>query len=236
MKSSFCIVVVSFAATLPITPLAAQACAGAASFAAGQLRVEAQARFGNRQSSIGGGVSAGVHNSFFAGLGIQRTYHDSVVSPSSIYAVQPPSTDYAVNAGYQIAPAATDRLQICPTVRYDHTSAVLRDPTTILTHVTGDLVAFAVAAGGVASHSETVDFVPAISVEYGSLHSRVRQDAPFSATIDERSENHFWTGTITAGLVLNRVVSLCPNVVVPFGIANASATYGIAIGFNFGRH
>lgn len=90
------------------------------------------------------------------------------------------------------------------------------------------------ALGGIAPHSQTVDFVPATSLEYSSLHSRVRQDAPFGTTIDERSESHYWMATVTAGLVLNRVVSLCPNVIIPFGIADAKATYGITIGFNFG--
>ena len=234
MKSAFCIVVLAAVATLLVTPLNAQTCVGAASFAAGPLRVEAQVKFRNGQSTLGGSVSAGAPNSFFAGLGIQRTYHDSVQSPTSIYAIEPPSTDYAVDAGYQLPLGATGQLQICPIARYDHTSAVLRDPSTILTHVTGDLGAFGVALGGIASQSQNVDFVPAISMEYSTLHSRVRQDAPFSFTIDQRSESHFWTATLTAGLVLNRVVSLRPNVIIPFGIADANATYGITIGFNFG--
>lgn len=235
MNSSFRILVLSCAATAPVTPLAAQTCLGAASFAAGPIRIEAEAAFREHHSSLGGGIRAGAHNSFFASLGVQRTAHDSVQSPTSIYAVQRPSTDYAVDVGYQLSLGATDRLQICPRARYDHSSGALRDPDAILTHVTGNLAAVGVAIGGIASHSQTVDFVPAVSLEYNNLRSRVRQDAPFSSTIDERSESHFWTAAVSAGLVLNRVVSLGPNVLIPFGIANANATYGITIGFNFGR-
>lgn len=234
MNLAFRTVVRSAVVMLQVTPLTAQTCVGAASFATGPLRIDADAKFRNRQSSLGAGVSAGAHNSFFGGIGIQRTYHDSVTSPTSLYAIQPPSTDYAVDAGYQLAIGAAGRAQICPIVRYVHTSAVLRDPNTILTHVTGDLGAFGAALGGTASHSPTVDFVPAIALEYTTLHSRVRQDAPLSATIDERSESHVWTATVTGGLILNRVVSLRPNVIIPFGVANANATYGITIDFNFG--
>jgi hypothetical protein len=209
----------------------AQVCLGSASFASGPLRIATQAGFADRQQSFGGEVAAGVWKSAFVSAAVQRTSHDT--AGVQLDTVRHSTTDYNVVAGVEI-PLGSGRAQLCPTFAFDRTSGGINNDL-VVERVRGNRGTFGLSLGVIASHSETIDFVPSVGVAYNDVHTRTKRDPRFGTLSDFSTHIDYWTVTYTPAFVINRVVSLGPSVTIPFGVHDLIRSYAIKIGINVGH-
>ena len=201
----------------------AQVCAGTASFSAGRFSVTGAASFGDGGRSFGGNLAAGAHSSFFAGAGISRTEYNDVHESA---------TDIGVSLGYQIPLGSTGRAQICPVVAYSHEVGPNRiDGSDV--NASGNAYGVGAAVGMVVGHARSVDFIPSLALGYTSARVKYKGDY-FGTPLDESVPTNYGSISLTAGLVLKRNVSVTPSVWMPFGVSDATPSYGISLGFNFG--
>ena len=203
---------------------AAQICEGRAPFARGPFQAAANLSFRTDIFSVGAGFAAGTDWGF----------GQLAVSHQFIAVVNKSSSTLGGRAGLQarIGPGQR-RVHVCPVVTWSRTSGpkaydVYQDG--YLWDVSETDHSFGLALGVVVSSQEQVQVVPVASL--AQVHETVvivdrQTDRP------DTTKQTFSMLGLGIGLVFNRVYSLRPSLFVPLNVANASVSYGIAVGVNF---
>jgi hypothetical protein len=165
-------------------------------------------------------VALGAANGAFGGAYLGRTSLDD--SNES-------ATNYGGHFGFALPVDQGKKVELCPTLTVDAVSAEIETGFGAA-ELSGTRFGAGFGVGGVASSSPTFDFVPFGSVAYNHAKSKLT----FGGTTDETSDD-FGILTLGAGFVLNKIVTLQPNVAIPFGIDDNDPVYGITVAFNFGK-
>jgi hypothetical protein len=198
----------------------AQLCAGMAPFSAGPVRLAAISQFGDDSKMFGAGVALGATNGAFGGLYAGRT---------SLNDTDETATNYGGHIGFGVSVDQGKKVELCPTATVDRVSASFASGLGDI-DLTGTRYGLGFGIGGTASSSPTFDFVPFASVAYNHAIT----EASFGGTTDKTNDD-LGLLTLGAGFVLNKVVTIQPNIMIPFGIADTDNVYGISIALNLGK-
>jgi hypothetical protein len=214
------LIVATLSASLVATPVAAQMCAGTASFAGRPVRAGASAEFVNSVSTLGVNAALGRPNAFFGELGVART-SDGGES----------SFDARLMGGYQMPLGTQNKLQFCPRIGVGHISG----PNNVggsNVDISGNEFLFGATIGLLASESPGFEFVPSMGIGYTTQYITLSGTAG-GTTVDTHVKGTFGTIMFTPGLVFNRMITVQPNVIFPFGVDGRDVTYGFMVSFNF---
>lgn len=211
------LIVATLSASLVATPVAAQLCAGTASFAGRPVRAGGSAEFVNSASTLGINAALGRPNAFFGQLGVARTSQDG---ESSLGA--------RVMGGYQMPLGTQNKLQFCPRIGVGHISGPNNVGGSNI-DISGNEFLFDATIGLLAAESPGFDFVPSMGISYTT------QYLTFDGTPggDTHVKGTFGTIVFAPGLVFNRMITVQPNVMFPFGVEGRDVTYGFTVSFNF---
>ena len=197
-----------------------QTCAGTAPFSAGPVRLAAISQFDKDAKMFGGGVALGATNGLFGGLYAGRTSFDDTDETA---------TNYGGHLGFAVPVDQARKVELCPVATLDRVSATFASGFGDL-ELTGTRYGFGFGVGAIASSSPTFDFLPFMSLAFNHATSEVSL-----AGTSEKSNEDLGILTLGAGLVLNKLVTIQPNVAIPFGIADDDPVYGVTIAINVGK-
>ncbi len=193
----------------------AQTCLGTAQFSAGVARVAGSASFTGSASfngdakEYGGEIAVGANNGVFVSAsGGQIVPNGAGPGPNTVGA--------SLGYGLVIGSAA----QFCPLVAYTHKTSPEDD------------ISFGGALGATARISAQASIVPYVGAAYVHASGTL---LPFGTSGAIVSTTHYGILELGVGLVIDRSITLRPNVSVPFGITGGPTTVGVALGFNFGH-
>jgi hypothetical protein len=184
------------------------------------VRLAGISQFVNDSKMFGGAIAFGATNGAFSGAYVGRTSLDDVDESA---------TNYGAHIGFSAPLDAARKVEICPIATADRISANF-DFGLGAAELTGTRYGVGLAFGGIAGSGPTLDFVPFASLAYNHATS----ESSFGGTTDKTSDD-FGILTLGAGLVLNKVFTIQPNVAIPFGIENEDPVYGITIAFSLGK-
>jgi hypothetical protein len=220
MRRSNILALLSFLSITATSVASAQLCAGTAPFSAGPVRLAAIAQFPKDAKTFNGELALGATNGAFGGVYVGRT---------SLNDVDETLTNYGGHIGFAAPVDQAKKVELCPMALVDRATAEF-DTGFGVGDVSATAYGLGFGVGGLASTSPTFDFVPFASVAYYKATTK----ATFAGTTDKTSDD-FGILTLGGGFVLNKVVTLQPNVAIPFGIDNEDPAFGITIAINIGK-
>lgn len=207
--------------SIAVAPVAsAQLCAGMAPFSAGPVRLSATSQFADNSKTFGGGVALGATNGLFGGVSIGRTSFDDT---------EETAMNYGGHVGFGLPVDQGKKVELCPIAGLNRVTATFASGFGDI-ELTGTQYSFGFGIGGTASSSPTFDFVPFAGVSFNHVTSEVS----LSGT-SEKSSDDLGILLLGAGLVLNKIVTIQPNIAIPFGIEDPENAYGITIAINLGK-
>ena len=204
----------------------AQVCAGFASFATKPYQVSGSGLFNDNSKSFQGGFSFGGKGPF-GGITLGTTSYDEIDGSSFLY---------GAGAGYQAVLDQKGLFHLCPAASIGVASGpnnvdAFGDGSVILDISETDF-SFGLGLGLLASRSNETQIIPNISLGFVSGTFKLHDDV--SGLSDSNTETFGLLG-LGLGFVFNEAVTLHPSVSIPFGLDNASTTFGVTLGVNFGR-
>lgn len=188
----------------------AQTCLGTAPISSDMpLQVGAALAFSSSATGIGAAATYGTDN-FFGSVGVGRTSFDDLEASA-------PTFGFTVGA--QVARDSERMLFICPAVNFTLTNG----PKDLL-GVDFSTRSFGggVTVGIIVSESDTLSIVPTAGVSI----NRVKTTGSFLGFSDSASDTVGQIG-LGVGLVLSKVFSVVPAVIVPFGAEGAETGFQI---------
>lgn len=217
--------VIGALAALP-TVASGQVCNGSTSFANGSFQVSGSADFNDNAKSFGGGLA-------FGGAG---PFGQFALATTSFDDFDGSSRSFAAGAGYQLTLGQSGLVHLCPIASVAFTSGpnnidVFGDGSVVLDLSETDFV-FGLAVGGVASQSGQTQIIPTGSLALVNATLKATDDV--SGASDSESESFGVLG-LGLGFVFDHVLTLRPNVSIPFGLDGASTSFGVTIGVSFGQ-
>lgn len=205
---------------LSTTRLSAQACAGAAAFTAGPMRVGAGLATSDGVKSYGVNFAAGSKTGTFASANLARAEYSDIDGSATMV---------GIGAGYVADLNAAKTVQFCPQLSYGHQSGPEVDfgPGTIT------MSSYAIGVGG--SFGSTVPVSPTLDLVPfgGAAYILSRASATIDGTVDSESSS-YTNVTLGAGFVFSKTLTLQPAVSFPVGAAGAKSSFQLAFGYNFG--
>ena len=211
------IIVFGFAPCLAV-PATGQICAGSTSFAGGPLQVSGSAEVTTHAHGFGVGLTLGGTATFF-GVSLGTTHFD---------ALNGSSFDVAAGGGYELPLDRRGGIQLCPVMTVGHRSGP--NNTTYGEYSETDVVAL-LRLGDVAMQSRRVRLIPTVGL--GLEHAQQnfsRFEGPSATT-----SHGFGVLALGVGVVFGKAVTVLPEALVPIGLANGSAAFGLGLAAKFGR-
>ena len=213
------------AVVFALTPalVSAQVCMGTAPFAAGPVRIGGIAQFTDGAKTLGGSAAFGATSGPFGELHASAVSFDELDESATIYGGQ---------AGHSLGIGATKTVQLCPILSIEFVRGPTFDTGFGLFDVSGQSVGLGLSVGGVvAGSSASMDVVPFASLTYFNRRSKVTFGGSPETFRDEIGG--FGVGV---GFVVNKVVTIQPSALLPFGGGEDSEdpAYRIAILLNLG--
>ena len=200
--------------------VAAQTCAGAASYASGPMSVGAGLTIQNQAKSYGAEFGLGSPSGPFGAVSLARTDYDNV---------QGGRTGFGVSGGYAVDMNPAKSVQFCPIAGFAYENGPSIPTGFGNVDITGHVIGFGGSFGGVATSTPTFAFVPFASASY----MLARANGTFAGTRQSTSQDYEQT-EIGAGFVLNRTLTIRPSVAFPIGLPGGKSTFQLGVGFNFG--
>ena len=198
----------------------AQSCLGAASFAAGPVRVGAGVDFTDGAKSYGVQLAFGSTSGPFGTAGLSAVDYDDVDEGGTIVSVA---------GGYALPLGPSRKAQFCPSVGFDWGSGPNFDTGAGVLELSFRTFSFGANLGAVATSTPTMDFVPFV----GAHFVIARLTAEFDGAT-EREREDYGVVSLGAGFVLNRTLTIRPQLGFPVGVDEGDPSYGLAFAFNFG--
>ncbi|MGQ0537984.1 MAG: hypothetical protein ACT4R6_03480 [Gemmatimonadaceae bacterium] len=202
----------------------AQYCAGAASFAAGPVRLGAGLAFSDDAKFYAAHLAVGAPQGAFASASIGTVDLDEIDEGSTVF---------GVNGGYAIRLEQTKPVEFCPVVGFAYASGPDFDDEFISLETSARWFGIGGAIGGVVGRTASVDLVPFAEAVYTSAKVTVKLRADGESATESETED-FVNVTGGLGFVVNRVVTIRPTISYPFGIDDADPTFGISFAVNLG--
>lgn len=208
----------------------AQACLGTPSFTAGPVRLDGSISASDGETTLGGGVSAGIERGAFGSIAINRYSGDDDAGTDAV-------TGFGLQAGYEFSlkSAATKKVSswsVCPVASFAQAkqSVTLLDDDfdfTARTYTAG------VAAGTAITASPKVDIAPFASLSL--MRVSVSTDGPggFDDLFSD-SETGFALD-LGAGFIISRIFTVRPVISIPIGFEGGDAQFGVSFHMNFGK-
>ena len=202
-----------------------QVCAGFASFATRPLRVSGSAGFNDNAKSFSGGF----------GFGGQAGFGEVTLGTASSDDFDGSSFLYGGGAGYDVGLGEKGLFHLCPKASLEFASG----PNNVDIFGSGSLFvdlsetdfSFGVGLGLLGSQSNQTQIIPNVSLNIVTSTLKAHDDV--SGFSDSNRETFGLLG-LGLGFVFNEAVSLHPSVSIPFSLDNASTTFGVTLGVNFG--
>jgi len=208
----------------------AQACLGTPSFTAGPVRLDGSFATSDGQTSIGGGVSAGIERGAFGSIAINRYSGDDDAGTDAV-------TGFGLQAGYELSlkSAKTTKVSswsVCPVASFAQAKqsvSVLDDDFdfTARTFTAG------VAAGTAIAASPKVDIAPFASLSLMRISMSADGPGVFEDIFSDSE-----TGLaldLGAGFIISRIFTVRPAISIPIGFDGADAQFGVSFHMNFGK-
>jgi hypothetical protein len=211
------IIVFGFAPCLAV-PATSQICAGSTSFDDAPLRVSASAEVTKHAHGFEVGLTLGRTATFF-GVSLGTTHFD---------ALNGSSFDVAAAGGYELPLDQRGRIQLCPVVTLGHRSGP--DNTPYGQYSETDVVAL-LRVGDVAMQSRHVRLIPTVGLGFEHAQQNFTLVAGPTAT----TSHGFGVLVLGVGAVFGKAVTVLPEALVPIGLANGSAAFGLGLAAKFGR-
>jgi hypothetical protein len=196
------------------SPVVAQTCMGMASFSTGKMQMAGNATVTDGANRFGATAAYGMPGSVFGGVGIGTTSIDGLDS----------SLDFGVNLGYQMQVA---KAQICPVASLGYDNGPDSDANDLNSSTKS--ASFGLSVGAPLGTSQ-LQIVPTAGVGVVYAKSNVE-----FAGIEASGSDAYGVAQIGVGLVINQSVSVRPSVAIPVGLTGSDASFGLTVGFNFGR-
>lgn len=205
---------------LPATNMEAQTCFGDASFAAGPMRLGAGLQSSDGAKSYGVNMAVGASAGAFASGGVARTKYDDIDGSG---------TAYGLTGGYafDLNPART--MQVCPYAQFGHEAGPDIDAGLSILSTSVETLGVGGAVGRTVRVGPSLDLVPTVDAFYGVSRAWFTMDG-----VTDSQSIRFGEIEVGAGLVINKVLTLQPEVSIPVGVEGAKSSFGLAIAFSFG--
>jgi hypothetical protein len=217
-RSLVCAVAVLLAAS---TSSGAQMCVGSASFAAGPVRVAADARFGDNVKGFGANVAFGAPQNFWVTGEVTKVDYDDVSESATVF---------GATGGYSMPMNPEKTIEFCPVVSFNYQTGPNFSSVLGKADISDRAFGLGGSFGGVASTSPSFDFIPFAGGQFVMDRGTVKING--SSTSDSQN---FGVISVGAGFVLNKTVTIRPIAEFPVGLDGAKPSYGIGVGFNFGK-
>jgi hypothetical protein len=205
---------------LPAIGAGAQTCFGNARFSSGPVRLGAGLISSEGAKSYGVDLAVGAAAGPFASGAVSRTKYSDIDGSA---------TSFGVTLGYAIDVNSTRTVQVCPYLDLGHTSVPDIDVGLSMLESSADAVGLGGSIGGTVPVAPNLDVVPFV----GATYAISRYWATLDGTTDSISERY---GLIDVGVgfVINKVVTVQPQVSLPVGVEGAKSSFALSFAFSFG--
>ncbi len=205
------------------SPAVAQTCLGLASYSTGPVQVTGNGQFTQGQNSFGGGIGYGLPSGAFGSANVSTTSFDALNASATGIGAR---IGYQMKVGGKLAQA-----QLCPTASI----GLGMGPKNV--GGTGDDMSSRSATVGFAlgtsmGATPRMKFLPnaGLALAYGKSKT---QNAAGTTTFE--GSDTYGLATLGMGLVFNQNIAVRPSVDIPLGLTGSDPTFGVTVGFNFGR-
>lgn len=205
-------------AAIPST-VAAQVCAGFASFERGPIALSAGASFNDNAKVFGGSVAFG-GSSAFGQLNLGAIDFDDF--DESAFNV-------GGGAGYQVVLDQQRTFHLCPFAGVGFVMGPKNIAGSGIDYSETDFEA-GIALAAIASRTSEVQVVPSASLAFANANAKLK-DASGSSVSDSESFGLLGLGV---GFVFSRQFTFKPSVSIPFGLEGASTSFGVTVAVTFG--
>ena len=202
-------------------PAMAQTCQGLASFTMAPIQVTANGHFTELANRFGATVGYGVPAGVYGSVGVSRTSFDGVDGASM---------GIAASAGYQMAMGKTRQVQLCPNASVGFGMG----PDDEIGGVDGSsrFATVGVAIGTTLDANPRMKIVPTAGLSYAYANTKAEDDT--GAELFTISDSYA-LAQLGVGFVLSSHISIRPSVDIPIALDGSDATFGLTVGYNFGR-
>ena len=218
--------IVGLSCALLVAPLvvSAQLCGGAASFKTAPARIGGGIEFTDGSKGYGAQFAIGSAEGLFGTAGISAVDYDDASEGSTVF---------AFGAGYAIPIGTGGKAEFCPIGNF----SLLRGPnfneSGVTAEVSGHSYGMGGQIGGIAMSTPTMDFVPFAGAMYVNQTIKISGSAGGISASESASEDAIVLSA-GAGFVINRLLTIQPQISYPINVDEANATFGVAFAFNFG--
>jgi hypothetical protein len=203
------------------SPAVAQTCQGFASFSAGQMQVAGTGSFSDFSKTFGATVGYGMPSSVYGNVGISTTSYDGFDGST---------LGLGARAGYQMALGKSGLVQVCPNASFSLGMGPNDDASGI--NQSSRSATVGVNIGTVMGATSSMKVVPSVGLSYAYGNSKAEDDA--GATLFEFSDS-YGLAQMGVGIIVNQNISIRPGIDIPLGLEGSDPTFGLTLGYNFGR-
>jgi hypothetical protein len=210
-----CLVVSLALLAIVRSPAVAQTCMGMASFSSGPVQVGGNAQFASGANRFGASVAYGMRGGIYAGADVGTTSYDGLDA----------SIDFGANLGYQMQ---MGKAQICPAASVSYDNGPDSDANGLNSSTKS--AAFGVNIGTPLGTSR-MQIVPNAGI--GLVYSKAKVE--LTGFGSGEGSDTYGVAQLGLGMVFNQSIAVRPSVSIPLGLGNSDATFGVSVGFNFGK-
>lgn len=210
-----CLVVSLVLLAIVRSPAVAQTCMGMASFSSGPVQVSGNAAFASGANRFGAGLAYGARGGIFAGADVGTTSYDGLDA----------SLDFGATLGYQMQ---VGKAQVCPIANASYDNGPDSDADGVNSSVKSAGFGLSV---GTPLGTNRMQIVPSAGV--GLVYSKAKVE--ISGLGSGEGSDTYGLAQLGLGLVFNQNIAVRPSVSIPLGLDNSDATFGVSVGFNFGK-
>ena len=199
--------------------LAAQICAGAASFEGRPIQLFGEGTFNNSAKSFVGSVR----------IGGKGAFGDLELGTTHVDAFNASSFDIGGGVAYQVKLDPKGSVQLCPAASVGFLIGPKNIQGTGIDY-SETALAFGLGIGVLASRTEQIDIMPTASVVFENADAKLK-DQTGATTSNSQS---FGVIEFGLGFVFSKQVTLKPIVAIPVGLTGGNTSFSVALGISLG--
>ena len=201
-------------------PAVAQTCMGLASYSTGRMQASGNGSFTNGANTFGGSLGYGLPGSAFGNATLSTTSYD---------AANASSVGIGANVGYQLALGQAAQVQLCPVAGFEVGNGPDDNTAGINASSRSATVGFSLGTSMGANPRMKITPAAGLGLVYGKVKL---QD---TAGLTTESSDTYGMAHLNLGFVFNQNIAVRPSVAIPLGLNNSDPTFGLTLGYNFGR-
>jgi hypothetical protein len=199
----------------------AQTCMGLASFSSAPMQVTANGQISDLTNTLGATVGYGLPSSIYGNLGVSTTSYDGFDGST---------LGLGVRAGYQMELGNARQVQVCPNASFGHGIGPNDDVASIDQSTRS--VTMGLSVGAVMGANPRMKVVPSAGLSYA--YGKVKAESDAGTTLFEIADSYA-LAQVGVGIILNQNISIRPSADIPLGLDGGEVTFGLTVGYNFGR-